>query len=330
MRLITPRRTSLLALALAVFSQTAWASASANNLECLHTRHSDLANRASCGDKGSLAYCLSQLPAHFADGDLKACFVDAGCKLHEAEVEVRWTLARCSFPVAGDLRRRVGGGGGPQRRADETTTAAAAVTTTTVQNGHATITSNGVTTTVDCMATSTHSTTSCPKQSTGTAAGNALSCFPTTVLTEQCADGLLCDTDDSTGATVCMRKDNGVHAAGTIISLIFAVALTATLGAILYKCCSERRTQKRLVAAAEAAAIARDAREAAAKKRPSVAARSVSEQSTDSQPLMYPSQQGGSGAPQVFVQPHEGDGGYDGVQQYDAHGNPFGDQHRMG
>ena len=317
MRFITRSASSFsLLAALAILSQTAWTTS--NNLECLHTRHSELANRASCGDRGSIAYCLSELPTGFHDTDLKTCFVHAGCQPEEAQIEALWTLARCSVPVAGDLRKRQ-----PLYRRDDATTTAAAATQT--DGGHATIVSNGVTSTVACMATSTVSTTSCPKQSTGTAAGKTLSCFPTTVLTTKCASGMLCDKDGN-GASVCMRKDDSFHAAGVVISLFFAVALTATLGAILYKCCRERSTQKRLVAAAEAAQIARDAKNAAAnKKRPSVAARSVSEQSADSQPLIYPPP---SGAPQVYIQPHEDE--YEGVQEYDAHGNPFGDHHRMG
>ena len=173
--------------------------------------------------------------------------------------------------------------------------------------GAVTSTFSSTSTPLVCFTTTTISTTTCPIQSTGPRSGKeTLACFSTQVSFPTCAAGLLCKAD-SQGNPVCMKIDNTFSTAGIIISLFFAVATTIAVAAICFFCCRESRAQKKLVKAAEAAALARSA--AIDKKRPSVGVRSVSAQSgvSDQQPLIHPGQS----------------------VVYSDHQDPFADQHRM-
>ena len=111
-----------------------------------------------------------------------------------------------------------------------------------------------------CFTTSLHSTTTCPIQSTGSAKGHALSCFPTAIPTSVCADGLICQQDDDGNGT-CMYAYTKFDAAGVVIAIFFAVAVTGAVALIATLCCRERRAHKR----AAAAAIAAEARRMAGK-----------------------------------------------------------------
>ena len=111
-----------------------------------------------------------------------------------------------------------------------------------------------------CFTTSLHSTTTCPIQSTGSQKGHALSCFPTAVPTSVCAEGLICQQDDDGNGT-CMYAYTKFDAAGVVIAIFFAVAVTAAVALIATLCCREKRAHKR----AAAAAIAAEARRMAGK-----------------------------------------------------------------
>jgi hypothetical protein len=167
-----------------------------------------------------------------------------------------------------------------------------------------------------CLTESMLEITSCPVQSTGVSSGKPMSCFPTTVPTQVCAEGLICKVDGQ-GAMGCMYADTKFSAAGVIIALFFAVSVTAAISLMVFLCCRERKEQSRIAKAAEAAAIAKEAAFAAAagkgvKGAPAVRVREVSGASEDRRPLM-PDGQGYGG----------GFGGHDGGV------NPFGDQHMV-
>jgi hypothetical protein len=321
-----PTLSSLAAALLLLTSSTA-----ADRAECLRGRATELADLAACGHKGSVIYCLTQLPPHThlcTASALERCFVNAGCTAEEARIEAAWSLKRCDEKgeggELGELRRRQRQTQtpdddedadeppttrpGPQRTtgAPQRTTAPPARTTapqpeTTSENTPSveivTVSASGstqlstfspTTTRLTCFTTTTISTTTCPIQSTGAKSGKeTLPCFPTLVSFPTCAAGLLCKSD-AQGNPVCMKIDNSFNTAGVVISLFFAVAVTASIAGICFFCCRERRQQKRLVKAAEAAAIAKAA--ALDKKRPSVGVRSVSgtSQAQDQVPLMHP------------------------------------------
>ncbi|CRK47831.1 hypothetical protein BN1723_016798, partial [Verticillium longisporum] len=137
-----------------------------------------LAELASCGHEGSLAYCFTSLPAFFEASDLESCLVNAGCTPAEAAIEALWTLKRCERAVGNtksgeadsnevaDLRRR-----SPQAAAAATPATTPSPTLAAAADGFA---FDG-TSMRPCSTTTTKSTTICPIQTTGTAAGAQLS-----------------------------------------------------------------------------------------------------------------------------------------------------------
>jgi hypothetical protein len=165
------------------------------------------------------------------------------------------------------------------------------------------------TTTLQCLVGSSLDVTVCPTQSTGTAAGARLSCYPTTVPTQVCAPGLFCSTDDKNNTT-CMVRDTHISWAGISIAIVFAVVLFGAIALMIYSSCREKSALRRHERQEEALLIAKAAK-AQAGKRPSVGVRSVSAQSAvmdtgyaggrapsggyaDSAPLMYNAQGMGS------------------------------------
>ncbi|KAH8912166.1 hypothetical protein BR93DRAFT_963360 [Coniochaeta sp. PMI_546] len=166
---------------------------------------------------------------------------------------------------------------------------------------------------LQCFTTSLVPVTSCPIQSTGSRSGHAMSCFPTTVPTSVCAEGLICDLDGN-GNPSCMYAYTNFDAAGVVIAIFFAVAVTAAVALIATLCCREKRQQKR----AEAAAIAKEAQLLSAKARMGVSVAEVRDPSPgeDRRPLMNEDMGYGGGY-----------GGHAGGLRQDA--GPFGDQHRM-
>ncbi|KAM7201659.1 hypothetical protein V8F33_003208 [Rhypophila sp. PSN 637] len=316
------------------------AASHANNLECLHTRGRELASAASCGDDGSIAYCMSQIPSTISSEslvpDLEECFLNAGCSTTEAPVEAFWALKRCqSSPAAADLRRHAAAIAIPRDPAAGGITYAArqAPTTTTPPAADDKRTGSPAV----CYTDTEVPFTSCPVQSTGPDAGKTLrkGCVPTTQPSPVCVDGLIC-RPDAQGVVSCMYKESGLGTAGTIIAIFFAVVVAAAIFGVCFMCCRERREQKRLERQAEAAAIAKEAKNNAllAAKKPSAAVMRDAGDDGVGQPLMadqhsqhalppLPQQYGGAGAPQQDY----GYGGANAVQ--DGGRNPFadGDEH---
>jgi hypothetical protein len=333
-----------------LFSQSVFVSAvdpassfaSATQSDCLHAQNDVLAELASCGHKGSLEYCFSQLPAvPFPRAELVNCFVNAGCTEAESEIEAIWMLHRCDFAQKyTDLRKRQLGNDGsttarttartttqqqrttvrPQTTAAPTTekessTDSVEVVTQTVSPSNQQTTAGPVTTPLNCLDTKTVSTTFCPIQSTGPDAGKVtLPCFPTETTFTECAAGLFCDVDKGTGNPVCMKLQTNLTTGGIVVALFFAAAIVGAIGFMTFFCCKEKSRERKLKAKAEAAAIAKAAAlnssSASTRSRNGAGMRSISGQSVpDSQPLMGP---GGA--------PH----GYGPMDDQ----NPFNDRHR--
>ncbi|KAK4097849.1 hypothetical protein N658DRAFT_518398 [Parathielavia hyrcaniae] len=305
--------------------------ASANRLECLTTRSRELAVAASCGDKGSINYCFSNLPAptqpEAVSPELERCFVSAGCTPEEARVEAYWALRRCDAASA-DLRRGrrhndasplAGAANEPilairnplpagavramplDARQETTTDAAAAPATTTFNDNESSPS--------PCFTDSPTEITVCPTQTTGADAGSSLSCFPTATTTPKCRDGLICQSDPN-GNPSCMYKQSSLGIEGTIIAIVFASAIVLSVVAVCFMCCRERREHRRIERAAEAARIAKEAKTSAtvAAKRPGASVTGGTGAgggaAEASQPLMYHQADGGaSGGPQQHYPP---------------------------
>ncbi|KAK3318245.1 hypothetical protein B0H66DRAFT_532751 [Apodospora peruviana] len=338
-----------------LLAATSSTSAASSRPECLHTRGQELARSASCGDDGSIAYCFSQIALDTSTEHLvpqvEECFLNAGCNAAEAPIQAFWALRRCeSSPSPADLRRHAipaaaaaaAAGLAPRQDTNKpaatTPTAAAAVPAATTTDLNASPS--------PCFTNTDISVTSCPTQSTGADIGKTLSkgCVPTTQPSPVCRDGLICKSD-SQGNPSCMYEQNSLGVAGTIIAIFFATAVALSVFGVCFLCCRERRVQKRLERAAEAANIAREAKNSAMVNSRRPVPGVVTDVGTDGQldedgagqPLMqaaqdhpplpqlpreYSSSSGRGGYNTASGTGTPMDGGHGGQQQ-----NPFADSH---
>ncbi|KND87496.1 hypothetical protein TOPH_07799 [Tolypocladium ophioglossoides CBS 100239] len=234
------------------------ALASVARHECFARHSAALADFSDCGHHGALNYCLSHLAAT-AQADVETCYRNAGCSAREAAVEAQYVAARCEeLSATGDLRRRYRAVVDRAAAAQVTAApAAAAVARDGLlhQRASAQKTNAPKLKGPDCFSTSTVDTSSCPLQ-TSDGHVKTLSCFPTQVAASECAPGLMC-TLDVNHEDICMKMQNGLDTGGIIVAIIFAVLVTLGLGSLTFLCCRDRRQQKRLVAKAEAVALAR-------------------------------------------------------------------------
>ncbi|KAH6856944.1 hypothetical protein B0I37DRAFT_87079 [Chaetomium sp. MPI-CAGE-AT-0009] len=336
------RDTILAALFLASATLT-----SAGRLECLHTHSEELSIAASCGHKGSLNYCFSQLPITTQPEDLTSylehCFVSAGCTSDESQIEARRVLEQCD--TGADLRRGRRQFASENSNGDSSPVAAgakepllearnplaagltAAMNLPRFTDLAAIVGRQDQATTATaraspspCFTDVTTDITTCPTQSTGTDAGKKLSCFPTTMATPECREGLICKSDGK-GNPSCMYKHSALGVDGIIIAAIFAGAIAVGIGSVCFLCCRERSEHRRTERAAEAARIAKEAKTqatVAAKRAGTSVTGGVSGPAVEGQPLMY--QGGGAAGPSSPgpQQQHFPQGGY-------SAGNPFTD-----
>jgi len=323
-------RHSSLAACASLFLLASAASANNNSPECLRTRSQELAAVASCGDKGSLNYCFTNLvstdsatPVYQLTSELESCFVSAGCTNAEAQIEALWTLARCNEEPSELRRRRHGAIPLPREAAPMAAITMVAARQTT--DGPAAA-GPSPTTTLTCFTQSSIQITTCPTQSTGAESGKKLSCFPTDVTTAACAENLICQVDGQ-GNPSCMVKQSRMPLEGIIIAIVFASAIAISVISICFFCCRERRQQNRLIRAAEAAKIAQEAKTQAMVDAKKSASHGGVSGSADRQPLM--SQPAGvedlPPLPQQYGYQQAAHTDYD-----NGHGqNPFTDAHPM-
>jgi len=308
-------------------------SANNNRLECLHNRSQELAALASCGDEGSLNYCIANLvstdaatPIEQLTSELESCFVNAGCTNAESQIEALWTLNRCDEEPS-ELRRRRNGAIPLPREAAPLPGITMMAARQATDNQPAP-TAPASPSTLTCFTETSIDITSCPLQTTGAGAGKKLSCFPTVVPSSVCADGLICQID-AQGNPSCMNKQSKLPLEGIIIAIIFASFIVVSVVSICFFCCKERRQQNRLIRAAEAAKIATEAKTQAkvdamkAGNRGGGASDGMDRQPLMSQPAM-PQQDSHYGGAGGAYAPAPG-------ADYDAgHGqNPFTDAHPM-
>lgn len=328
------RRSPSLSLAAALLLRSTAVSATSSAPECLNTHSLALAELASCGDVGSLNHCFSNQVALDATtapeqltSELERCFQNAGCTHAESQIEALWTLQRCSTghlspeDPSSDLRRRRTGAiplpRGPAPIPGITIIAARQDTpptpTTAGPAANPAVPS-------PCFIETDISITSCPIQSTGASSGKKLPCFPTTVPSEVCAPKLICQID-SRGNPSCMVRQSSLGLAGTIIAIFFAAAVAVSVFTVCFLCCRERKSQRRLMRAAEAAKIAQEAKTQAMLSAKRNAASVADDVALDRQPLMGQQQQGGGHQLPPMPSQYAGATGYGGGAQ----GNPFAD-----
>lgn len=219
--------------------------------DCLRSRAVDLAALSDCADPAALRRCLVSTDADA----LELCFVRAGCSSDAAALAARDALRLCDdqeqrLDAPGDLRRR-------NRAAANAAQVTAAVDMDHLFPGdaHALLAARQATSDDTCMITTTKSTTTCPV-STGADGVSTLSCVPTEVASSYCAPGKTCSLDTS-GVYICMDLQNSIGLPGIIVAIVMGSAVVIGVTTIVVLAIRERRAQRRLVAKAEATALAR-------------------------------------------------------------------------
>jgi hypothetical protein len=268
--------------------------------DCFVEHGRALAAYSDCADHDALAPCFTGLSSHSVD-DVEACLITAGCSPSTALIEAREALDRCDeWARASDLRRRVrayvphmpartvnpfahGSGSSPNPRATDNAGAMALNRLFGRQDDEGKRISGD-----DCFDLTTKDTSDCDVSTDGP---NLVSsnCKPATVVESSCKQGLTCSMDN-TGTNVCMELHDTLTTAGIIISIVFAAAIVLGIASLTYLCCQDRRQQKRLVAKAEATALAR----AATKKQRSKEVRAPLMAQQDDQPPQIHAPLGGN------------------------------------
>ncbi|KAI1105198.1 hypothetical protein F4804DRAFT_149913 [Jackrogersella minutella] len=222
------------------------ASSVADRSACIRSSAVSLAAAAACGDKGSLEHCFRTAREYVEAGDLERCFRNAGCTNAEAGIEASFVLHSCDAGQSvAELRRRrpepVPGPTPAPVPQDTTTTAAA---------------SGAFTPSIQCSTSTDITTSSCPIQSTGTESGSTLPCFETTVATSVCAAANLCMTDKN-GVDICMVRKDGLDTGGLVVTIFLAVCFAVGFATLIFFACRDKRSERKLRARKEAAAIAK-------------------------------------------------------------------------
>ncbi|KAI1774960.1 hypothetical protein F4818DRAFT_57012 [Hypoxylon cercidicola] len=225
---------------------TSLGASAADRSACVRSGADDLAAAAACGDKGALKYCFEHAAQYVEAGDLERCFHGSGCTSAEAAIEAAFILHNCdSVKSVAELRRR-----GPEPVAAETQVQARQDTTTT------TAAKGGFTPSIQCSTETTIPTSSCPVQSTGTASGRTITCFPSTATTSVCAAANIC-MKDSQGIDTCMLRSDKLDTGEIIVTIILAVCFATGFATLVFLCCRDKRAVRKMRARAEAAAIAK-------------------------------------------------------------------------
>ncbi|KAH9904103.1 hypothetical protein F4778DRAFT_81930 [Xylariomycetidae sp. FL2044] len=241
-------------LTLLLLTNAPLVSATAERSQCLRDGAEKLAEAAACGDKGSLKNCFQNVPEFINARDLESCFRNAGCTSAESGIEAKYMIKKCDDGQStAELRRRIPDPMPAPTPAPEDATTTDA-TTTDAATADATTTAASIIT--DCSSEKSTDIETCPVQSTGTASGQTLPCFTTTIPTSVCRDGLLC-MKDSKGLDTCMQRVDSLDTGATIVTIILALAAASTVGTIVFLCCRDKQRDKRTRARAEAAAIAK-------------------------------------------------------------------------
>jgi len=129
-----------------------------------------------------------------------------------------------------------------------------------------------------CFTTTSVTVTDCP--TTNGPDGKRPSCSDKVVPSAVCAAGLICRTDRD-GNPSCMYEQ-GMGLAGIIIAIVLGSAVGISVASICFFCIKEKRVQKKLVRAAEAAKMAMEAKTSARAARANMDANDAA----DGQPLM--------------------------------------------
>ncbi|RYO77121.1 hypothetical protein DL766_005721 [Monosporascus sp. MC13-8B] len=243
---------SILLPLLALLPQTPVVGATAARAECVHARGEAFAEAAACGDKGSLRNCFDTSPSYVPQDLLERCFERAGCTPEEAVIEAGFIVKQCD-----DGEKR-----GPEaelrRRSFPTSMPATMTMPLVVGRQDATTAAPPLQfqPAIQCSSNIVITTQSCPVQSTGTASGQRLDCFDAPSTTQVCKAENIC-MKDKTGVDICMKREDAITGSALVFTIILAIVFAGGFATLIALCVRDKRTEKRLAAQKEAAAIAK-------------------------------------------------------------------------
>ncbi|RYP56964.1 hypothetical protein DL769_009798 [Monosporascus sp. CRB-8-3] len=237
---------------LALLPQTPVVGATAARAECVHARGEAFAEAAACGDKGSLRNCFDTSPSYVPRDLLERCFKRAGCTAEEAAIEAGFIVKQC------DDGEKRGSEAELRRRGSPVTMLATTTMPFVVGRADATTTAPPLQfqPPIQCSSNIVITTQSCPVQSTGTASGQPLDCFDAPSTTQVCKAENIC-MKDKTGVDICMKRDDNITGSALVFTIILAVVFAGGLATLVALCIRDKRTERRLAAQKEAAAIAK-------------------------------------------------------------------------
>ncbi|RAL63831.1 hypothetical protein DID88_003474 [Monilinia fructigena] len=255
---------------------------------CMQGNFHDLVIRNSCGDDLSIVKCLAEDVDLRRLDQIEQCFIAGGCDAIDSTVSAVWFSYECNDrqgPVEEvmkeDLRKRAteSSSTSESTTSSSTTTSASTTAATTTSDASSTTatsssttasaaasttastasstsgtttstTSSGTgtsTSTLVCSTTSYYSTSVC-SYGTGTSTGVTLGCVTTSVAgASTCAAGVLCTTAAS-GDDVCMLIDDTLTTSGLVVTIFFAVSISAFIIALIIIGIKDRAAAKKLKA----------------------------------------------------------------------------------
>lgn len=313
-------------------------------IQCLHAHSRDLAQAAPCGDKAIMENCLSRLAPScspkFLAAEIERCFERAGCSADETATKGLWTLQQCN-----ELMRPAAQEGDVEQIEDETTDLRRAVVARMLGKAHlaraaaptplvAARQENAAPLEAEhphspqvCTSNRDVTFNQCSTATAGPSSGKK-ECKETTRPEPVCREGLICQLDKA-GVQNCMYKESGLGTAGIAIAIYFGVAVGASIFAVCFLCCRERRGHKKTEKEKLLKETAMNA--AVATKKPTASAMGPSDAALDGQPLMSSGHGGGHGPsgmpPMMASSPYGGAAGVGRPESPSAGGNPFSDAH---
>lgn len=239
--------------------------------DCVLANRREMVADAGCGAPADLSSCFASLEAS-EPASLMSCYMSAGCSEDDARSKAASAHDRCAdlFPEDAELRlrRRRGVAPGSSLNLDVATkttsghlasaTIADLLPMQSANERHHLLFVRSATSGNACMTTTSTSSKTCDVSTADDGAVATNTCSSTLVPVSKCAAGMTCSFDDS-GNHICMDLENSLDIAGIIIAIAFGVFIALGIATLTFLCCRDRKEQKRLVAKAEATALARAA-----------------------------------------------------------------------
>lgn len=205
---------------------TCAAICSAIENECSSAKLQELVERCPREVQKDVLECVAAIIEPQSTIDVGACFVANRCVTPDTATGLSSLLDDCyekqSGQIQEDLKRRYLNPRIPVAAAQAPTSTTLSTVTPTPANAQAS-------TKPTCYITTMISTKVCSAVTTGTAKDQTTTeCSSTLAPVPTCAPGMICSMD-STGAPLCLRREDNLTMSGLIVTIIFGTLIGATI-----------------------------------------------------------------------------------------------------